>query len=67
MNASASITIAPVQVADLLAEAGVYVKTVSERLGRDYVQTTLDLTTASRLGSLLTTPRTPTTAVPAEN
>ena len=63
--------------ATLLLEAGVDVKTVSERLGHDNVQTTLDLyghvtsrmrsNAAARFGSLLTTGRTPTTAIPAEN
>jgi len=63
--------------ATLLLEAGVDVKTVSERLGHDNVQTTLDLyghvtsrmrsNAAARFGSLLTTARTPTTAIPAEN
>jgi len=60
----------------LLLEAGVDVKTVSERLGHDSVQTTLELcghvtqtmrsNAASRIGSLLNTARTPVAAVTAE-
>src|SRR6266704_6333966 len=62
--------------ATLLLEAGVDVKTVSERLGHDTVQTTLELyghvtqtmrsNAASRFGSLLNTARTPVAAVTAE-
>jgi integrase len=63
--------------ATLLLEAGVDVKTVSERLGHDNVQTTLSLyghvtprmrsNAAARFGSLLHTARIPATAVTAEN
>ena len=62
--------------ATLLLEAGVAVKTVSERLGHDTVHTTLELyghvmqtmrsNAASRFGSLLNTARTPVAAVTAE-
>ncbi len=62
--------------ATLLLEAGVDVKTVSERLGHDTVQTTLELyghvtqtmrsNAASRFGSLLNTARSPVAAVTAE-
>ena len=62
--------------ATLLLEAGVDVKTVSERLGHDTVQTTLELyghvthtmrsNAAARFGSLLSTARTPVAAVTAE-
>jgi len=62
--------------ATLLLEAGVDVKTVSERLGHDTVQTTLELyghvthtmrsNAAARFGSLLNTARTPVAAVTAE-
>ena len=62
--------------ATLLLEAGVDVKTVSERLGHDTVQTTLELyghvtqtmrsNAASRFGPLLNTARTPVAAVSAE-
>jgi hypothetical protein len=60
-----------------LSSAAVDVKTVSERLGRDTVQTTLELyghvtqtmqsNAAARFGSLLNTARTPVAAVTAEN
>lgn len=63
--------------ATLLLEAGVDVKTVSERLGHDSAQTTLELyghvttrmrsNAAARFGSLLSTARTPTAAITAEN
>lgn len=59
--------------ATLLLESGVDVKTVSERLGHDNVQTTLDLyghvtsrmrsNAATRFGSLLSTARIPVAAV----
>jgi integrase len=58
--------------ATLLLEEGVDVKTVSERLGHDSVQTTLELyghvtpkmraNAAARFGSLLSSARTPTSA-----
>lgn len=60
----------------LLLEAGVDVKTVSERLGHDSAQTTLELyghvttrmrsNAAARFGSLLTTARTPVAAAIAD-
>lgn len=63
--------------ATLLLEAGVDVKTVSERLGHDTVQTTLELyghvtagtrsNAAARFGTLLKTARTPVAATTAEN
>ena len=63
--------------ATLLLEAGVDVKTVSERLGHDTVQTTLELyghvtqtmrsNAAARFGSLLNSARTPVAAATAEN
>ena len=63
--------------ATLLLEAGVDVKTVSERLGHDNVQTTLELyghvtprmrsNAAARFGSLLHTARIPASAITAEN
>ena len=63
--------------ATLLLEAGVDVKTVSERLGHDSAQTTLELyghvttrmrsNAASRFGSLLSTARTRTTMLTADN
>ena len=64
--------------ATLLLEAGVDVKTVSERLGHDTVQTTLELyghvtqttrsnAAAARFGSLLNTALTAVAAVTAEN
>jgi integrase len=64
--------------ATLLFEAGVDVKTVSESLGHDSVQTTLELhghvtprmrsNAAERFGLLLMTARTaPTSALTAEN
>jgi len=62
--------------ATLLLEAGVDVKTVTERLGHDNVQTTLDLyghvtsrmrsNAAARFGTLLHTARTPATVPTAE-
>lgn len=62
--------------ATLLLEAGVDVKTVSERLGHDSVQTTLELyghvtlrmrsNAAVRFGSLLTAARTPVAAATVE-
>ena len=62
--------------ATLLLEAGVDVKTVSERLGHDSAQTTLELcghvtprmrsNAAVRFGSLLTTARTPIAAATVE-
>ena len=62
--------------ATLLLEAGVDVKTVSERLGHDSVQTTLELyghvtprmrsNAAARFGSLLTAARTPVAAATVE-
>ena len=62
--------------ATLLLEAGVDVKTVSERLGHDTVQTTLELyghvtarmrgNAAARFGTLLKSARTPVAAVTAE-
>jgi integrase len=64
--------------ATLLLEVSVDVKTVSERLGHDSVQTTLELNgqvtrrmrsnAAARFGSLLIAARTaPTSALTAEN
>jgi integrase len=63
--------------ATLLLEASVDVNTVSERLGHDSAQTTLELyghvttrmrsNAAMRFGSLLSTARTPTTALTTEN
>ena len=63
--------------ATLLLEAGVDVKTVSERLGHDNVQTTLELyghvtarmrsNAAARFGTLLSAARTPVAVTIAEN
>lgn len=63
--------------ATLLLEAGVDVKTVSERLGHDTVQTTLELyghvtakmrsNAAARFGTLLKTARIPVAVIPVEN